>query len=547
MKKLALWSVLLCLLLIFILPTNLRSVITNRQPEPIEELHQDSSYAPSGSVKVDPKIVNSSQVDGKWQVQIQASVKSLITTKEDVALTSEVYRLSDDQWYVVPFRDKKTILTKKLQLNSVETVTEKLSQLQEGYYKFVYYTSAKNSKSTAYNGCKEFAFTITKSGIEKGWQIQFPSIIPVQSASQLIPPASSGNVETSPQIISLQESGQEPEQETEQATEPVSSEINSTLKGKWGTYLANGKWSPVLFAMVEIAYSTKPNSWKTIATSHTDDQGNFTVSYPKPNDSTMWRIKMTLQNDYSKVEQRYASVYGAVYTHPDLANGGTIPDSLVIPRGSSVEKAAWLFEDILRSNRMLKPIKDPGKATIVWDLGNIDGYSHFDRLSGKIEINSDDYSKDFIIYHEIGHNYMSNLYQKWWPKQSCDGPHYFTKASNPGCAWTEGWSNFFALVVNRSSIFPGHILHVQDVNFEHVQKFEQKGDSVEGRVIGSLWDLYDTNNDGLDQANYSFQRIYRTIFDTRISNFNEFWEVWKTTDQSTKALNAIRQNGLLTQ
>ncbi|MNO66530.1 hypothetical protein D3C76_573190 [compost metagenome] len=50
------------------------------------------------------------------------------------------------------------------------------------------------------------------------------------------------------------------------------------------------------------------------------------------------------------------------------------------------------------------------------------------------------------------------------------------------------------------------------ISLENTSSFDN-GDTVEGRVPGALWDLYDTSNDGTDTRSYDFSKIYRAMWD----------------------------------
>jgi len=55
------------------------------------------------------------------------------------------------------------------------------------------------------------------------------------------------------------------------------------------------------------------------------------------------------------------------------------------------------------------------------------------------------------------------------------------------------------------------------------------GESCEGRVAAALWDIYDSNQDGIDLDVYSwyFTDIFNVAFGARLETFMAFWNAWQ--------------------
>ncbi len=79
-----------------------------------------------------------------------------------------------------------------------------------------------------------------------------------------------------------------------------------------------------------------------------------------------------------------------------------------------------------------------------------------------------------------------------------------SEASEPSCAWSEGFASFWALFSNES--YDGDLSTRNDgpvfdfffaggrINYESRTGFAS-GDRVEGNVTAALWDIYDSSND----------------------------------------------------
>jgi hypothetical protein len=115
----------------------------------------------------------------------------------------------------------------------------------------------------------------------------------------------------------------------------------------------------------------------------------------------------------------------------------------------------------------------------------------------------------------------------------------FTQIAN--CAWTEGWANFFLLAVNGDQCYnfgPNPCQGTADTDYYNLEAHSRAdrdqvkfpwGDTVEGRVAGALYDLYDSNNEGFDRISTNFYHIaYFALGGTQITSFYDFWSNhWK--------------------
>jgi|CXWL01.1.fsa_nt_gi hypothetical protein len=120
-------------------------------------------------------------------------------------------------------------------------------------------------------------------------------------------------------------------------------------------------------------------------------------------------------------------------------------------------------------------------------------------------------SGDDSIYHEMGHAVMDQAYGSV-PGQNCSG-HRVDVELDRSCSWTEGWANFFALVVKGTH---DGILKVSTprggggvgaADFERYFATRVFDSRNEGWVTAALWDLYDTADDGSGNPSAGFGRV----------------------------------------
>lgn len=187
---------------------------------------------------------------------------------------------------------------------------------------------------------------------------------------------------------------------------------------------------------------------------------------------------------------------------------------------------------------------EPGtvKVRVVMDH---DG-AHYHRDSDAIHIPDSTYANGpDVATHEVGHFIMDKVYAGDWPPGDCPKSHFFDQESNQGCAWREGWANFYAV-----QSFVGAPRWQDDsgvYDFAHdgsdpdgpehpieTEPLSNTGPAVEGAVAGTLWDLVDddnddTNRDGVkeDVDKWTWSDVFEVFHSSApVDTFTEFRDAW---------------------
>ena len=168
----------------------------------------------------------------------------------------------------------------------------------------------------------------------------------------------------------------------------------------------------------------------------------------------------------------------------------------------------------------------------------------------EIHIATENYTKALdVVQHEYGHAVMHSAYSYYWPNTYCPSPHYINRYSHPNCAWTEGWADSFPLMVQSYGRWEDPVFEWgtgAQINLETPTWGTpgwDNGEGVEGRVAGSLWDIFDSTNDGYDTFTDGFLNIWDVVSTQTDNNFAEFWDAWKAKGHNIpKANAAIFQN-----
>ncbi|MFD8783113.1 metalloprotease [Kitasatospora sp. NPDC059599] len=133
------------------------------------------------------------------------------------------------------------------------------------------------------------------------------------------------------------------------------------------------------------------------------------------------------------------------------------------------------------------------------------------------------------ILHEASHWLQFELYDHWFPDAPGCENHTFDVASTPGCAWTEAFADAAAAYAlgDYRYVYPDG----QDFDLHNDGATAwDRGDAVQGRVGGSLLDLWAA--DGPDGG--TWDRTVRLMGEQRSADFRQYFtEGWPRAGLST--------------
>ncbi len=171
-----------------------------------------------------------------------------------------------------------------------------------------------------------------------------------------------------------------------------------------------------------------------------------------------------------------------------------------------------------------------GGVTVEWSSSSTHGdHNHRTDDGGNIHLKAASPNVCDVVLHEYGHEVMWDGYGQWMPSSDCPSPHYFETIEGPHCAWYEGFANWYKFAVSNDPVYHwagGGSLDCENSTWGN---YWDNGDLVEGRVAGALWDIGDSNADGYDTCQLSWEYIWDTWYGSthRDNNFSEFWTRWK--------------------
>jgi hypothetical protein len=138
----------------------------------------------------------------------------------------------------------------------------------------------------------------------------------------------------------------------------------------------------------------------------------------------------------------------------------------------------------------------------------------------------DDPNDPLVVVHELGHAVMDDAYEDNFPDFPNCQNHRRDTATSAGCAWVEGFADWYAISIYGRTAIIGW-----ELEDRHWGDGWATGDTVEGRVSGSLNDISDarnaapTNNETWDRYTEGAPgRIFDTLLAHRSANFRQFWD-----------------------
>lgn len=350
---------------------------------------------------------------------------------------------------------------------------------------------------------------------------------------------------------------------------------------------------PAGYINIQVWEQDADSSWNFLEEKTADLNGYFQFDPREnwdddPGDSDhrldLYLLYETVFHKFQSNEHKVTKMDNSFYQWPidgnttrwNVTNGSFAGSKALPPGPDNRAKAIWLFEDIVHAFWTVPG--DPGPARVRWQQGTTCAY--VDKLVCSaffvpgispdgvfIPDAAQSVDAQDVVVHETAHEYMSNSNGFWYPIgagldsfwQCVLNPHSFFDSKTTACAYTEGWADFVAIAVNKSfdqndNCFDWDANHCgglsQNIETPNRGDGQLQGDTVEGRVAGSLWDLYDTANEGFDHSAVDWSSIWAIQRGTGAFNFRSFWNTWTAQSQTNgvynkhNAVRSIYQNSI---
>jgi hypothetical protein len=255
----------------------------------------------------------------------------------------------------------------------------------------------------------------------------------------------------------------------------------------------------------------------------TDEEGGGQDVYTLfSTDNTQWTVWKAMS---------HAAYTFRTETQANLGSGGTAAFGARQPGNAQFMRAVQAFDEVGAAWNWT-----PGncwdardttcrKAHVNWAPDATDG-TWYDTNDDNVYLLPDDPRSAELVLHEFGHLVMDDVYEDAFPSSPSCSPHYIPKTSSRGCAWTEGFATLYEVMVLGQPIFrwaDGSTLDVEQPTWGTTGW--DNGDRVEGRVLGSLIDIFDATNEGTWDRCTEDPRgpIWTTFLNHKSTTFSQFW------------------------
>jgi hypothetical protein len=306
-----------------------------------------------------------------------------------------------------------------------------------------------------------------------------------------------------------------------------------------------------------------------MAVGATNDAGNFVVCFDNldPDGNDRWAdpyAKFVTSHERWSVQRRQGGAVGEPYVWSLRRQWLTnVKDGQIVDTGSfrplntdpamralrAFDKAyqTWRFVPGNCWDRYDRP-EDCRRIEIIWTPDSTTG-TYYRREGDAVFLRAADPDERDTVAHELGHAVMDDLYEDAYPATDNCNPHVVTRFSSAGCAWSEGFAEWFSSAVAgdpRIVYTPGVMIDLENPTWGTAGW--QNGETVEGRVAGALIDLSDAANeppwDRLNTGAGSGGEVWSLVERRRSATFEEFWRQWAEDDLdvSDDALATLYQN-----
>jgi hypothetical protein len=301
----------------------------------------------------------------------------------------------------------------------------------------------------------------------------------------------------------------------------------SCVTGGW-FYLDNvGATLPSINAQVEAwqgntLLATSVTGWNgrySVCFANTAAGKNVTVRFVMKN--SIWRVRVTgTDNDY-------VFATGALF----VGDGATTDYGNLQPADTTMMRGLHAFDSANDAWNW-----HPGtcwatnhttcrQLNINWSNTSTDG-TYYSLAANDVHLAAADPDSPILVVHEIGHGVMDETYNDAYPPAPNCNPHSIQATSSAGCAWTEGWAEWFPASVYNDPFFRwpnGASLNLETPTWG--TPGWNNGDTTEGRVAGALIDISDSNNEPTwDVYGEGAPGAIWTTFSNHVSGtFAQFW------------------------
>ncbi len=259
-------------------------------------------------------------------------------------------------------------------------------------------------------------------------------------------------------------------------------------------------------------------SGQTIATTSTDDNGNYSLTnlpkntslkirvYAKMLKSNKWDVKV-IDNTNGNAQYVIEGELLSTGTSNSIRNLKALASTKQSPPFAILDSVYLAMKKVLAADASV--VFPP--LNMNWTVNNVKSGTYFDgndniMIQGDQNSDSDEYDNHVII-HEWGHYFEA----KFSRADSIGGSHGSGDYLDIRLAFGEGWGNAWSAIATDDPIyFDTFQSNGWNMNIETASK-NNPGWFSEASIQRILYDLYDSNDDGSDTLSLGFKPLYNVF------------------------------------
>ncbi len=308
--------------------------------------------------------------------------------------------------------------------------------------------------------------------------------------------------------------------------------------GNWGYADQNGVWHNSMNFQVQVWDDDTSSPDDLLAVGLTDYLGNYNLCFDANSDDVTEGgtadiyVRFLSEVGEWKVLNGGSPISFASATVGDVTAGSVTDFGPLTAGDSGLQRGlhaydeandAWLF--IPKTTNTCFDQKDSAcrQLKVNWGPTSTDG-TYYSTAANDVHLSANDPNSAITVVHEIAHAVMDDVYNDAFPAAPACNPHSVSGTSSAGCAWTEGWAEWFPATVYNDPYFrwpSGSSLDLENASWHNGWG---EGDTTEGRIAGALIDITDrTDENYWDAYGETYTNLWYT-FTHHVSNtLAEFW------------------------
>ncbi|RKF24201.1 hypothetical protein [Micromonospora globbae] len=312
---------------------------------------------------------------------------------------------------------------------------------------------------------------------------------------------------------------------------------DTRVVGNWSFQDQNGNWHNQMNIQVQV-WDDDVFGDSLLATGVTDGAGNYNIcfdsqveGFPDSGTADIY-VRFITSNSLWRVQRGGNPLSFQTGTTNDVATGSVLNLGSLTAADGALQRGlhafdsandAWLW--IPKPNNLCWDQDDASCRQVVvnWAPDSTDG-TYYNLGSNQVHLAADDPNSPITVVHEIGHAVMDDLYNDNFPSAPNCNPHSVTGTSSAGCAWTEGWAEWFPATVYNDPFFrwpSGASVNLENASWGNGWG---EGDTTEGRVAAALIDITDSTNEATwDRYGEGPWNIWTTSRWHNSTTFASFW------------------------